>query len=59
MIKRHKILANVTLNGEARGTIPIKLGNLTRIPAAAIITSHCGEHPVHSVAENEKEGTDT
>lgn len=55
MIKCHKILASIMLNGEALGTIPIKTGNLTRIPAAATITLHCDERTVqHSVAENEK-----
>ena len=43
------------LHGEALGTIPIKIGNLTRIPPAATITPHWDGHTAqHNVAENEK-----
>lgn len=42
------------LNGGALGTIPIKTGNLTRIPATAIIISHYYEHTVqNNVIEKE------
>lgn len=53
--KCHKISASIMLNGGALGTIPIKTGNLTRIPATAIIISHYYEHTVqNNVIENGK-----
>lgn len=42
-------------NGEALGTIPIKIGKLTRIPVPAISISHGYEHNVqHNVVASGK-----
>lgn len=53
--KCHEVSASVMFNSEALGTIPIKIGKLTRIPAPAIIISDCYEQNVqHNMQKMER-----